>query len=171
MEVLLFIGIIAAAFFAYSAGTKEGERQLLKKLEQAAHSGMNPESAFARTYGRPGFYFESLHSDLNAGALAVTSSASFLKLVAKGRLGNESSTEDVNAAAGQLADAYHLENGWTPLETGGHQGNFKATPPTRRVKPKPSLKPSANGRPPGPVWRYAVHFRQPGPGVLQSSPA
>jgi len=24
---------------------------------------------------------------------------------------------------------------------------------------------------PGPVWRYAVHFRQPGPGVLPSSPA
>jgi hypothetical protein len=34
-----------------------------------------------------------------------------------------------------------------------------------------SLKRSANGRPPGPVWRYAVHFRQPGPGVLPSSPA
>ena len=32
--------------------------------------------------------------------------------------------------------------------------------------PNPSLKRSANGRPPGPVWRYAVHFRQPGPGVL-----
>ena len=40
-----------------------------------------------------------------------------------------------------------------------------------RVQPNPSLKRSANGRPPGPVWRYAVHFRQPGPGVLPSSPA
>ena len=39
------------------------------------------------------------------------------------------------------------------------------------VKPNPSLKRSANGRPPGPVWRYAVHFRQPGPGVLPLSPA
>ena len=39
------------------------------------------------------------------------------------------------------------------------------------VKPNPSLKRSANGRPPGPVWRYAVHFRQSGPGVLPSSPA
>ena len=37
--------------------------------------------------------------------------------------------------------------------------------------PNPSLKRSANGRPPGPVWRYAVHFHQPGPGVLPSSPA
>jgi hypothetical protein len=40
-----------------------------------------------------------------------------------------------------------------------------------KVTPNPSLKRSANGRPPGPVWRYAVHFRQPGPGVLPSSPA
>ena len=119
MEALLFIGIIAAAFFAYSAGTKEGEKQALKKIEQAAHSGMNPESAFARTYGRPGFYFDSLHSDLNAGPLAVTSSASFLRLVVKERLGNESSSEELNAAAGQLADAYHLANGWTPEKLAG----------------------------------------------------
>jgi len=27
------------------------------------------------------------------------------------------------------------------------------------------------GSSPGPVWRYAVHFRQPGPGVLPLSPA
>ncbi len=38
-------------------------------------------------------------------------------------------------------------------------------------RPNHSLKRSANGRPPGPVWRYAVHFRQPGPGVLPLSPA
>ena len=41
----------------------------------------------------------------------------------------------------------------------------------RSALPNPSLKRSANGRPPGPVWRYAVQFRQPGPGVLPSSPA
>lgn len=75
---------------------------------------MNPESVFARTYGRPGFYFGSVHSDLNAGPLAVTSSASFLRLVAKERLGNKSCMADVNAAAEQLADAYHLANGWSP---------------------------------------------------------
>ena len=37
--------------------------------------------------------------------------------------------------------------------------------------PNPSFKPSPNGGPPGPVWRYAVHFRQPGPGVPPSVPA
>ena len=42
---------------------------------------------------------------------------------------------------------------------------------TGAALPNPSLKRSANGRPPGPVWRYAVHFRQPGPGALPLSPA
>jgi len=37
--------------------------------------------------------------------------------------------------------------------------------------PNLSLKRSASGRPPGPGRRYAVHFRQPGPGVLPLSPA
>jgi len=43
-----------------------------------------------------------------------------------------------------------------------------AAPP---ALPNPSLKRSANGRPPGPGRRYAVHFHRPGPGVLPSSPA
>ena len=39
-----------------------------------------------------------------------------------------------------------------------------------RALPNPSVNRSTNGRPPGPVWRYAVHFRQPGPGVLPLAP-
>ncbi len=38
--------------------------------------------------------------------------------------------------------------------------------PSVRVRPNPSLKRSANGRPPGPGRWYAVHFHRPGPGVL-----
>ena len=38
--------------------------------------------------------------------------------------------------------------------------------PWRAVGPNPSLKRSANGRPPGPGLRYGVHFLSPGPGVL-----
>ncbi len=37
--------------------------------------------------------------------------------------------------------------------------------------PNPSLKRSANGRPPGPGHRYGVHFLWPGPGALPLSPA
>ncbi len=40
-----------------------------------------------------------------------------------------------------------------------------------RALPNPSVKPSPNGGPPGPGRRYAVHFRQPGPGVPPSVPA
>ena len=36
--------------------------------------------------------------------------------------------------------------------------------------PNPSLKGSTNGMPPGPGWRYAVHFRHPGPGVMPLAP-
>jgi hypothetical protein len=35
---------------------------------------------------------------------------------------------------------------------------------TGQLRPNPSFNRRANGTPPGPVWRYAVHFRQPGPG-------
>ena len=41
----------------------------------------------------------------------------------------------------------------------------------RTLRPNPSLKRSANGRPPGPGWWYAVHSHQPGPGGLPLSPA
>ena len=43
--------------------------------------------------------------------------------------------------------------------------------PLRHAGPNPSLKRSANGRPPGPGRQYGVHFCQPGPGVLPLSPA
>ena len=39
------------------------------------------------------------------------------------------------------------------------------------VVPNPSFKPSPNGVPRGPGWRYAVHFRQPGPRVTPLVPA
>ena len=39
------------------------------------------------------------------------------------------------------------------------------------VRPNPSFKRSTNGRPPSPGWWYAVHFHQPGLGVLPSAPA
>ena len=47
-------------------------------------------------------------------------------------------------------------------------GLHRGSPP---AWPNPSLKRSANGRPPGPGRRYVVHCRPPGPGVLPLSPA
>ena len=45
------------------------------------------------------------------------------------------------------------------------------SPRIARVRHNPSLKRSANGRPPGPRSRYGVHFLHRGPGVLPLSPA
>ena len=73
--------------------------------------------------------------------------------------------------------------GTPPLQVGIRENvNFAASAsagatqkhPSRdnlRMTPNPSFKPSPNGGPPGPVWRYAVHFRQSGPGVPPSVPA
>ena len=114
MEIFLFVGTIAAAFFAYNAGTAQGQKQALEKIARSAHGGMNPQSVFARTYGRPGFYFDDLHADLNVGPLAVTSSATLLTLLARERLGNEASQEELSSEVDKMADTYHLANGWTP---------------------------------------------------------
>jgi len=43
--------------------------------------------------------------------------------------------------------------------------------PLRAALPNPSFKPSSNGVPRGPGWRYAVHFRHPGPRVTPLVPA
>ena len=58
------------------------------------------------------------------------------------------------------------------------RGSFRSGPSEKttsphlaRVRHNPSLKRSANGMPPAPGRRYAVHFRHPGAGVLPSSPA
>ena len=50
-------------------------------------------------------------------------------------------------------------------------GTLRTLPLPHSVMPNPSLKRSANGRPPGPGRWYSVHFHRPGPGVLPSSPA
>ena len=55
-------------------------------------------------------------------------------------------------------------------EAESHACKFTLASLPREPMPNPSLKRSANGRPPGPV-SGAEHFPQPGPGVLPSSPA
>ena len=52
-----------------------------------------------------------------------------------------------------------------------HAFKFTLASLPRELMPNPSLKRSANGRPPGPGRQYGVHFCQPGPGVPPSSPA
>ena len=51
------------------------------------------------------------------------------------------------------------------------QGSYPSTASAPTALPNPSLKRSANGRPPGPATGYGVHFPVAGPGVLPLSPA
>ena len=113
MEFLLFVGLVVAAYFAYGAGVKEGEERTLSKIAHAAHTGMAPDSAFASTYGRAGFYFHDLHPNLKSGPLAVLSSHEFLRLVAKERIGNDAKSQDLADESEKLSDAYHIANGGT----------------------------------------------------------
>ena len=70
-------------------------------------------------------------------------------------------------------------NAWHPTIAGAEREAIEASnqeiansryPASLRALPNPSLEARPNGRPPGPGRRYAVHFRQPGPGVLPSVP-
>jgi len=51
---------------------------------------------------------------------------------------------------------------------GGLRRSSTPSPAGQRMKlmPNPSFNRTRYGRPPWPGWRYAVHFRQPGQGVL-----
>jgi len=67
---------------------------------------------------------------------------------------------------------------YTPLALSSAQSLRPAVPHVRNIlvtyfptAPNPSVKRSANGRPPSPGRWYAVHFHRPGLGVLPSAPA
>ena len=86
------------------------------------------------------------------------------------------------AGAAQEASPYHRAGGerltfkssHAPARFGSRGEKTVANPisvvSSYAVLPNPSLEARPNGRPPGPVWRYAVHFRQSGPGVLPLVP-
>ena len=66
--------------------------------------------------------------------------------------------------------------GTSLLQSAGKQNLVQAAAHTwarqvRELRPNPSFKRSATGRPPSPVRRYAVHCRQTGLGGLPASPA
>jgi hypothetical protein len=67
------------------------------------------------------------------------------------------------------------ESTWLSLQEGKAgsiiAGKYKTVRKPHAVMPNPSLKRSANGRPPSPGRWYAVHFHRPGLGVLPLSPA
>ena len=95
------------------------------------------------------------------GPAAVRSAAASFSLVRGDR-------QDRGGSA-SLARSGLLLSGFSKVNNTG--GTLRTLPFPPTVMPNPSFKPSPNGGPPGPVWRYAVHFRQSGPGVPPSEPA
>ena len=102
----------------------------------------------------------------------------------------EGASRRLNSQSVAVETAVFQLSGWLPAESAGVVPALTGRPKSRCSRavssgrlaprlppgappalPNHSLKRSANGRPPGPVWQYAVHFRQPGPGVLPLSPA
>ena len=80
-----------------------------------------------------------------------------------------------SAAAGKSVVGQLGQRGGLQALVGLHQTVASAARCTSfrygAVLPNPSFKPSPNGVPRGPGWRYAVHFRHPGPRVSPLVPA
>ena len=77
------------------------------------------------------------------------------------------------AARSQARPAHKPQGRTVPQVTSASRqhGAKQARAPLRAARSNPSLKRSANSRPPSPGRWYAVHFHRPGVGVLPSSPA
>ena len=83
------------------------------------------------------------------------------------------SSENYRSSTGSLGSKESTQHGATDLPNlrSMRLQSRCCKMPWPQLRPNPSLKRSANGRPPGPGPRYGVHFLSPGPGVLPSSPA
>ena len=74
-------------------------------------------------------------------------------------------------AAGRFTPRLPARSGQGSLSVACADNRVHSVCTSLRVLPNPSFKRSANGRPPGPVCWYAVHFQHTGPGSLPLSPA
>lgn len=111
IELLLLGAGIAALYFGYTLGSKEGEERSLSQQRDKVHAGMAPDSAFHRTYGVPGFYLSDTSPKLEGMPLITISSANFLEFVARQRLSDEASREEIEAMKSQLAATYLVATG------------------------------------------------------------
>lgn len=114
MELFLIIGIVAAFFFGYSQGGKEGEEKALSLQKQKVHAGMAPHSPFHNTYGMPGFYLADTSPAFSGIPLTCISSADFLEIIAKNKAPSDASHEEIEKVKEQLVDSYSLATGMDP---------------------------------------------------------
>ena len=141
------------------------------RSQPAMNSGM---AAAARCLGQVGYSVNTGGASKGIEALrgAVCGSLQFRCLSCRGSAAMAAIVPSLAAGGGSGGQRQASVSVRLPRRTvpGGHAvvpGNVSIN----TALPNPSLKRSANGRPPAPGRWYGVHFRQPGPGVLPSSPA
>ena len=152
--------------------TPSFERQPTKTLKVSAallarHSNFAVTSPSTPRLQRQSSGFpERAHHD--GSALSGSQTQATLAAVARQRVSLASArSRGKNAVMPAGPNALAHLNSPTPSARGVLAGHGTH----RLVVANPSFKRSANGRPPGPAGRYAVHFLPAGPGVLPSSPA
>ena len=143
---------------ALIAGLKAPQPPREQRLNRASR-GLNGQFIVGASRRLNGQRLEGASRRLNSQSVAVATAA----LQLSGRLPAESAGV-VPALTGQLKS-------WCSRAVSSGKLAARLPPGAPPALPNPSFKRSANGRPPGPGRRYPVHFRQPGPGVLPSSPA
>jgi len=111
LELILIVAAIGAFFIGYTNGSKEGAQRALSEQRAKVHAGMNPDSAFCRTYGVPGFYLADTSSALDGLPLITLSSANFLRLVARQRLSENATDDQIEAMKNKLGSDYLLATG------------------------------------------------------------
>lgn len=111
LELFLIVAAIAAYYFGYTNGSKEGAERALSEQREKVHAGMAPDSIFRRSYGVPGFYLADTSAKLEGMPLVTISSANFLEFVARQKLSDEASRDEIEAMKSQLAGAYLLATG------------------------------------------------------------
>jgi hypothetical protein len=111
VELFLIAAAIAAYYFGYTNGSKEGAEKALSEQRAKVHAGMAPNSAFHNVYGMPGFYLADTSAKLEGMPLITISSSTFLGLVSRLRLSNEATDQEVDTMKSDLASKYLVASG------------------------------------------------------------
>ena len=126
VELFLIVAAIAAFYFGYTNGSKEGAERALTEQRAEVHAGMAPNSAFHQVYGMPGFYLADTSIKLEGMPLITVSSSNFLGLIARQRLSDDATDQEVDAMKGDLASKYLLASGMSAEKVAALKQAFAA---------------------------------------------
>ena len=132
IELILVVAAIAAYCFGYTNGSKEGAEKALTEQRIKVHAGMNPDSIFCKIYGMPGFYLADTSAKLEGMPLITVSSSNFLGLIARLRLRDETTDEEIDTLKSDLATKYLVESGMSAEKVAALKKEFDAEQASRK---------------------------------------